>query len=219
MITAGMSDGLAGARAVVALAAKLRGRDEPLRFAAVADQWPEIEQYLASSHLVVIGSPEVNACATFLHGIVEGFFFGERLWAPELFHMADCLYLLGRRYDRAPHGNTLNHCGIVILLRNPWNPQYRLLWIAGLSGHGTNHGSTFVTTDWDGYRDEADTSIGLVYEARTSSTEGAVPLAWLRCKNGRAKWELTAKGVRAAATIPTAESRVTPFGEGEVITP
>jgi hypothetical protein len=103
------------------------------------------------SHLIVLGTPEVNIFAVFLHGLVRDFHFGQRVWPPDLSSTGDRLCVAGSLYLRSPYASETNDCGWVFLLRNPWNPDYRVLWIGGLTGRGTWRGSLLVASDWQGY--------------------------------------------------------------------
>src|SRR5207247_1471343 len=111
MIAAGKSDLAAGKRAAQALACRLK---TPLHLHNVTDE-NGADRFIDRTHLIVMGSPEVNACATFLHGLVQGFHYGERDWPPDLGHAADLFTLQDRRYLRAPRGSEVNHCGGVFL--------------------------------------------------------------------------------------------------------
>ncbi len=79
------SDGAAGAEAVVGLLRHSELSLQDVDFQAVIDEWcakyPEVCQRVKNSHLVVVGTPEVNIFATFLHGMARDFHFGRRCMA------------------------------------------------------------------------------------------------------------------------------------------
>lgn len=185
------SDGAAGARAALGLLRASRLKLADVDFDARIDEWPSLCKRLPQSHLIVIGTPEVNICATFLHALVQDFHFGNSLWPPELESMGDRLVVDGLPYLRVPRDNVVRYCGGIFLLRNPWNRKYRLLWIAGLSGRATWWGCSLVASNWNGYKAEAKESVGVVFGNETEGGEReVVPLDWLVSggSRGRSAW-------------------------------
>jgi hypothetical protein len=165
---------------------------------AVIDEWtltnPTVLQQVKNSHLVVVGTPEVNILGAFLHGFVKDFHFGQQVWPPDLASAADRLFVGGSLYLRCPYASEVNDCGGVFLVKNPWNPNYRILWVAGLTGMGTWHACTFVASGWEGYTQQADKSIGVVLGrdilANTLADSREVrPQDWLMWTNGEPVWQ------------------------------
>ena len=73
-------DGAAGARALIGLLRNSHLNLDDIDFDARVDEWSiynsKITQRVKDSHLIVLGTPEVNIFAVFLHGLVKNFHYG-----------------------------------------------------------------------------------------------------------------------------------------------
>jgi hypothetical protein len=137
-----------------------------------------------------MGTPEVNIYACFLHGLVQDFYFGRSPWPPDLGSTGDKMFAARQPYLRNPADQQVNNGGAVFLLKNPWNPRYRVLWVAGLTGCGTGYGCSLVAANWFDYR-EAKNSIGVVF-ARDPNDIGdqrVAPRSWLRWSGKTVAWQ------------------------------
>jgi hypothetical protein len=186
-------DGAGGARALIGLLRHSHLSLDDLDFDAEVDEWslynPKIVQRVKESHLIVLGTPEVNVFAVFLHGLVKDFHYGRDPWPPDLYSTGDRLCAGNTAYLRCPHGSQVSDCGGVFLLRNPWNRNYRVLWIGGLTGWGTWHGSTLVDSDWGEYADMAGISVGVVFGRDVLGGDKKVrPRDWLVWYQGKPTW-------------------------------
>lgn len=189
-------DGAAGARAVIGLIQNSQISLEDVDFNALIDEWclkdATNADGIRNSHLIVLGTPEVNIFAVFLHGLVHDFHYGRDPWPPDLSSTGDKLYAGNREHLRCPRGNEISHFGGVFLLRNPWNPAYRVLWIGGLTGQGTYNGSSLVASGWHKYKDMAGISIGLVFGHNIlGGDKSSRPRDWLVWSRGEPAWEST----------------------------
>lgn len=182
-------DGAFGARVIVGLLRASKVSLETVDFSAAVDEWPSLGNRLANSHLVVIGSPEVNICAAFLHGLVPDFHFGSKQWPIDLPSMGNMLFCAGRSYLRIPFDVCQIHLGGVFLLKNPWNPEYRLLWIGGVSGRGTGQGAALIANNWSELEIQAGNAIGVVYLVEMEGEEvTSRRFAWLENRDDQASW-------------------------------
>lgn len=191
-------DGVAAMEALVGLLRQVRagvGLD-CVDFRAAVDEWSlqddDIPARVKKSHLLVVGTPEVNIYACFLHRLAHDFYFGQREWPPELESAGDKMHVAGQLHQRSPRGEEVNNCGVVLLLKNPWNPDYRVLWVAGLTGRGTGYGCSLIAADWSDYREAANRSIGVVF-ARDPTSPGdqrVAPRSWLQRRNGTIDWRM-----------------------------
>lgn len=179
--TAGTVDAMGGVRVVMAL---LRDADIELKNVdchAVLDEWMQ-PQATTQSHLVVVGSGEVNLYALFLNGLVQDYRFGENPDEPDPLAMGDVPYVGEKPCRRSPRGGSVDHVGGIVLLRNPWNPKFRTLWVAGLTGRATLAGCNLIDESWRGIIDLSKKSIGLVYTAQeVRETLVASPLGHHTC--------------------------------------
>jgi hypothetical protein len=191
-------DGAAGTRALIGLLRNSHLSLDDLDFSAVIDEWTLIysgvRQRVKNSHLIVLGTPEVNILATILHGLVRDFHYGRDLWPPDLSSTGDKLFVCNAEYVRCPRAHEHNDCGGVFLVRNPWNPNYRILWIGGLSGIGTWHGSLLVASGWREYPDMAGTSTGVVFGRDVLGGDKNIrPRDWLIWNEGEPVWQNSLK--------------------------
>ena len=178
MTMASTCDGVGSVLAILGLlkhAKKLKLKK--VDFDAQLDEWPTVVDEVVGRHLVVVGTGEVNILATFLHLMVEDFFCGNCRWPPNLPSLGDKLNTRLRSYHRNPRANIIENHGAVILLKNPWNTNFRLLWIAGLTGQASVAGCSQVALNWESYRYVAEHAIGVIF-SRVSRKE-IKPEAWL----------------------------------------
>ncbi len=192
MTMAKTCDGVFGARAAVGLMRTGSMNLAEVDFDAVVDEWPESDERLANSNLLVIGSPEVTTCAAFLHGLVADFYFGSSEWPPDVKGTGGTFNLEGKGYGRNPSDGRQFHDGCIFLLKNPWNPDYRLLWIAGVSGRGTGFGCSLICNNWQGHEQNARKSIGVVFR-REMKNDAFVSeqFAWLLPRRNGLTWKST----------------------------
>lgn len=191
-------DGAAGAQAIIGMLRKSHVNLEDLDFNAIIDEWnskyPDLCQCVKNSHLIVIGTPEVNIFATLLHGLVKDFHFGQEEWPPDLYSAGDILFAQNVEYRRCPRGHEVSDCGAVFLIRNPWNPSYRVLWIGGLTGIGTWRGTEMVASGWSDYHDMASISTGVVFGRNIPSKDKKIkPQNWLIWNNNEPSWQSSLK--------------------------
>lgn len=184
-------DGAGGARAVFGLLRDSHLSLDKVDFDALVDEWSLVPQRVKESHLIILGTPEVNIFGTFLHGLVKDFHYGQKVWPPDLSSVGDKLVVAGHTYLRSPGGGKVNDCGGVFLLKNPWNPDYRVLWIGGLTGRATWHGCLLVASGWDGYIQHASMSIGVFFGRRQVAGGGrkVEPCDWLLWSEGEPTWQ------------------------------
>ena len=172
----------------------------------IIDEWIcEGQTEVSKSHLVVIGSGEVNLAALFLNGLVNEFYYGASKDVPFFDSMGNTLHVGGRALQRQGQGDSsVRNYGAVLLLRNPWNPEFRLLWVSGLTGKATTAGGSLVQNSWIALspeaREQGEQAIGLVFEKTDS---GIVPRHWMvRNASGVFHWE-DAKQSKVSPEHPT----------------
>ena len=86
-----------------------------------------------------------------------------------------------RLYRKDPSDAIQFHDGCVFLLKDPWNPKYRLLWIAGVTSRGTDFGASLIAKNWQGYETEAKRSVGLVFRREFKADQiVSEKLSWLQ---------------------------------------
>lgn len=186
MTIAGTCDGVGGARAIVGLLQQSGLQLEQLDFEAQLDEWPTVAQQADRRHLVIVGTGEVNIFATFLHLLVQEFFCGDCEWPPNSPSLGDKFKVIDKFYTRNPYGSKINHYGAVLLLKNPWNPDFRLLWIAGLTGLASSAGCSQVASNWEQYRTQAKKAIGVVFERKGDQI---TPDQWLEWEATKPTWK------------------------------
>jgi hypothetical protein len=208
MTRAATSDGVGGAEAAVELLIRAGlTHSRPGQFHGLLDEWEEAPKEAKAGHLIVVGTGEVNLFATFLHGVVPGLYFGHHRWPPQLASLGDKLTidLSGQSHHllRTPGGSELAHIGCTVLLRNPWNPDYRLLWVAGLTGRATRAGCLAAGAGWSN-RPAAKSAFGAVFQF--GEQDGTTtPIAWLTRTGKRLVWEREASsgGAKRPSGLPT----------------
>jgi hypothetical protein len=137
------------------------------------------------AHLVIIGTADTIVHAAFLHLLVQQVYFGEAKWPPSFKdHYRRVVLEIGEGefYNRYEARSPERHYGLIALIRNPWNPDLRLLWIAGLSGIATSVGCGLVGSRWNDYPLAARNAIGVLYEVIREDTDARWiprPMAWL----------------------------------------
>ncbi|MCI0379399.1 MAG: toll/interleukin-1 receptor domain-containing protein [Gemmataceae bacterium] len=165
MTSAGSCDAVSGAKAAMSLFARARLPLRRLQFEAVLDEWPKAARLARTSHLIVVGTGEVNLLAHFLNRLGHQYSFGQ----PNNPDPTTFRYFLNvadfPQYSRSLGGEEPGHFGGVLLLRNPWNTTYRVLWIAGLSGIATTGGCQLISTGFATPAKPPGKAIGLVYRA------------------------------------------------------
>lgn len=192
---AGTSDGVGGAVALAALA-RHSGATRDLKVDGWLDEWPEKCSRVTQSHLLVVGTADVNLYAAFLCGLVFDVSFGE--WSdlgPSFHTHYQRINVRGKQYrrDRQRVSGRESHYGLVVLLQNPWNRDLRLLWVAGLSGVATHAGCRLVAGNWARYGHDAAEAVAVLYEAENAWD--ASPRAWLtRGTNDRPTWRFPPDG-------------------------
>lgn len=192
MTIAATSDGVAACN-VLSGALRSPALTQLLTTEAIVDEWirPD-DPRVCESNLVIFGSGEVNLAALFLNGLVNDFFYGDDNDKPILNSMGNTLNVGNDTLQRSgPSTTDIKNFGAVLLLKNPWNPEFRLLWISGLTGVATTAGSSLVQNSWKALKPDelkqGKRAIGLVFEK-----EGAkiVPHFWLVPQGRKAcHWE------------------------------
>lgn len=192
MTRAATSDGVAGAEAAVELVSRVRLAGGRCEFRGLVDEWPHAASEAKSANLLVVGSGEVNLFATFLHGVVPGLHLGHQCWPPQLASLGDSIRLLASGHWiprlRTQDGRKLQHLGCVVLLQNPWNPNYRLLWVAGLTGKATSAGCGLAGAGWPDHPSIA-AATGVVFQFDEEAGKPR-PVAWLRQGEGGPTWHM-----------------------------
>jgi hypothetical protein len=112
------------------------------QIASGIDEWVDTGDLAAQANIVIVGSPANNIYAYAANTIsLAGFEYQPgvpvRIRVPE-----------DGRIRFFPEGTVyseLDRCiGLVLLTRNPLNPQYHMLWIAGITGIATQAAARFV---------------------------------------------------------------------------
>ena len=106
------------------------------------DEWTDSEDMAAQRHIVVIGSPAVNLYAYVVNAVTPAGFIHNN-------HGPLRIRVSARRGQRtfpsrAEHSTVERYYGLVLLTRNPLNPRYYMLWVAGISGMATQAAARFV---------------------------------------------------------------------------
>ncbi len=106
------------------------------------DEWVDSGDLAAQTNIVVVGSPAVNLFAYAINqvtpvGFVQNDYGPLRIRVENL---GKCYFYPGD----FSHSDFDKHYGFVYLTRNPINPDFHLLWIAGISGMATQASARFV---------------------------------------------------------------------------
>lgn len=106
------------------------------------DEWVDTEDFACQRNIIVIGSPAVNIYA-YAVNTVTAVGFTDNPARPLRIRV---LEHERTRYlpDAVEHTDTDKYYGLALIARNPLNPQYHMLWIAGVSGIATQAASRFV---------------------------------------------------------------------------
>lgn len=115
------------------------------------DEWVDSEDQAVARNVVVVGSPVVNLYA---HAVNTVFSPSASTSGPAGFetdpqHPFRILvrepHQSVRRFpERMHHSGNNRHYGLAILCQSPFNPEKTLLWVAGISGLGTQAVARFV---------------------------------------------------------------------------
>lgn len=159
----------------------------------IVDEWLGWEgERLRESNLVVVGTPEVNLVALFLHGLVTEFYYGEK-WPPNLAITGDWISWGQEQVRRTEGGVTRElDVGSVILLKNPWNPEFRVLWVCGMTGIATTAAGGLVANGWNVHSKQSprwlSTAIGVVFETTKETIHSPVPKGYLTIDGSGPVW-------------------------------
>lgn len=106
------------------------------------DEWADCEDLATQRNIVIVGSPVVNVYAYAVNTVSPAGFVQEQDGLLRI-RVQDSN---GTHYfpKVVEHSGFDRHYGLVLLSRNPINPQYNMLWIAGISGMATQAASRFV---------------------------------------------------------------------------
>ena len=191
MIPAGTSDGIGLAIAIAGIMTNAGTKAHKISIDGGLDEWDQSVNEADKSHLIIVGTGEINIFATFLHGLVENFYFGNSIWPPASLTLGDQLYAgnpPSNCYHKNPEGSIINDYGAVLLLKNPWNPKFRVLWIAGLTGKASMSGCHQVGLNWRDHP-HASKSIGVVFTHPDSPLPDQIkPKTWLVHEGSIPKW-------------------------------
>ncbi len=127
---------------------------------AGVDEWVDTSDLAGQRNVVVIGSPVVNLFALAINKVLPGGGFSMERAGPMRIRVRE----KGRdRYfpEGSKHSEMDSGFALVVLTHNPMNPKHQLLWIAGISGLGTQAAARFVRdlvlgpkTTLDNFRDK-----------------------------------------------------------------
>jgi len=210
MTAAATSDGVAAFDCALSIIKHLASEDRNnawqwLRLSAqcIVDEWVcEEGTRLDSTHIISIGSPEVNLVSLFLHGMVPSFHYGTRDLPPDLNTMADWIcWGTGR-------GRRGGDFGAILLLKNPWDPKYRILWLSGLTGRATHAAAGLAVDFWSEYRsqlfEQLSGAIGVVFQRHENKV---APLSCLAPHNGGFRWREVESPIPIRLTALAGETR------------
>jgi hypothetical protein len=107
-------------------------------FAAI-DEWDDTVDIAAQGDIVIVGSPAVNLFAFAVNRVLRGGF--EESTDRPMRIRVDSRESTLRFPASYHHGDDDTHYGLVLIDRNPINPEHRLLWIGGLTGMATQAAS------------------------------------------------------------------------------
>jgi hypothetical protein len=213
MIRAATSDGASGAELLLGLLRQTSVDLKRIDFKSLVDERSETPDEIGDSHLIVVGTGEVNIVAAYLHGLATDLFFGAPHSQFDISQNRDKIIYVNKEINnpisrvpsgsegtnvtreinnpisRVPSGSEgTNHGGAILLLKNPWNVRKRLLWVAGMSGCATSGGCRLIMSPSEEYRRNAATAVGVVYKTNYSMTEHEL-IAWLRRQDDRPVWQ------------------------------
>jgi hypothetical protein len=112
------------------------------QIASGIDEWVDTEDLASQTNIVVVGSPANNIYAYAVNTVLLSGFEYEpglpvRIRVPEDGRT--------RFFPEGTINSESDRCvGLVVLTRNPLNPQYDMLWIAGINGIATQAAARFV---------------------------------------------------------------------------
>lgn len=106
------------------------------------DEWVDCEDLASQKNIIIMGSTVVNVYA-YAVNLVFPFGFKQE---PDGFLRIRVPDNKETRYfpHTVEHSGFDKHYGLVVLTRNPINPKYYMLWIAGISGMATQAAARFV---------------------------------------------------------------------------
>ena len=112
------------------------------RVCAGIDEWVDTCDLASQMNLVVIGSPVVNVYSYAINNVLKCGFELEKngLLRIRVVENGSLKFFP----EKVEHAEVDRHYGLVYLSRNPINPKYFLLWIAGISGMATQACARFV---------------------------------------------------------------------------
>lgn len=108
------------------------------------DQWEDTADLAIASNIILIGSGIVNTYSFAFNDLIDPAHFvknGGRIFDQII--TTSTLGTNGVKYF-GPHTHTPKDCGLIVICKNPFNLKMNLLWIAGITGMGTQAAAAFV---------------------------------------------------------------------------
>lgn len=187
MIRAASSDGAAGSELLLGLLSGPGVVPAGLDYRFLVDEWPETADQVEGSDLLVIGTDEVNVVAAFVSSLLAVDVVQVRGLADSLVYFTD---MQPAQVARASAAGDPVHPGALLLLKNPWDLQRRVLWVAGLTGRATADGARLVRSFAGGNRGLAQGCVGVIYRADRDRGNPPIPVACRRLTGaGCYDWE------------------------------
>lgn len=115
------------------------------------DEWEDTADLVSDRNILIIGSGIVNTYAFSLNDIFYPIHFVKT--GGRVFHQIVATSNREQVYF-GPRGIPPRDCGLVIISKNPFNLEKTLLWVAGITGMGTQAAARFV---WELIRDPKGT--------------------------------------------------------------
>jgi len=101
------------------------------------DEWEDSSDLAARSNMIILGSSKVNCFARQLSRFVNPIHFAEA-------EGAFAGFISDRGRLRFGLDSTDRDVGLVVACRNPYNPEKRVLWLAGITGLGSQATQCFL---------------------------------------------------------------------------
>lgn len=115
------------------------------------DEWEDTGDLVSDHNILIIGSGIVNIHAFALNDILYPVHFVKA--KGRIFHQIVATLNEEQLYF-GPRGIPPRDCGLVIISKSPFNLERTLLWVAGITGMGTQAAARFV---WELIRDPKET--------------------------------------------------------------
>lgn len=193
MLSAATSDGIALTHLLCGLIAGADLKPDQFSFHAALDESDSIAEHLSSGHALVIGTGSVSIPAVILNTFVPGCYFGYKQSEPIVASLSDALWLnfgsgkcLLRRDGGGPSAR--KNIGLLALMKNPWNLDFRLLWAAGLTSAATLAAAHLYHHGWGPLASLAHKATAIVF-SQSDPASPIIPLAWLERSEDTEAWK------------------------------